>query len=444
MRRIILAVLVGAVVVLAALAPKPDDVGEPLAGGDVVRPGIGSPTDAAIWYCPWAQSNATRDSFLAVASIDPALAAFTFPVSIPGEDADRAALDVVGPGASGIDLSDIARRGDSPFFVEFDDGPAAVSVTVSGQAVLSADACVVSGPEVWHFSGGSTMAGETLKLRVFNPFPETAKVTVTAVSEIGVEALADLRTVSVSPRSWRDFDFETLLRQRQTLIVSVSAEEGLVVPAMSFTSGEAGDGDWWSGVGLSSEWDVPIASAEDLDGDLVVFNPGLAPVEVRVILFTAEAAVIDAGSLTVDANTPARFTLPSGLGPAAARIESTGPITAGVVARGGAGTAIASAIPEPSREWLVPGLRSVGLERGTLWILNAGEESVSVSVTAFTGGELIAEKIVIDGSSLVRIPVLGNDAIGYLVESSDVISVGWSISGPTGSAISAASPFSDG
>ena len=52
---------------LAALLPRPDPPPEPLAGLIIDRPGIESPMDASIWYCPWSQANAGRDSFFGVA-----------------------------------------------------------------------------------------------------------------------------------------------------------------------------------------------------------------------------------------------------------------------------------------------------------------------------------------------------------------------------------------
>ncbi|NIS33092.1 MAG: hypothetical protein GWO04_25430, partial [Actinobacteria bacterium] len=195
----------------------------------------------------------------------------------PGEEADTAELFTLSPGGAALNLSDIAQRGDSPSFVEFSNGPAAVSATIRGD-VVAADSCVSSGPDTWVFPGGSTLAGEELTLRLFNPFPETARVTVTAVSDIGIEALGELRLLSVGARSWRDVSFEELLRQRADLAVSVTIDDGLVVPAMVFRAGE--DEDWWSGVGLSEVWEFPALGLANMESSIVVANPGPVAVEV--------------------------------------------------------------------------------------------------------------------------------------------------------------------
>ena len=272
MRRAILLIIVSIGVVAATIAERPPPPPEPLADFIIGRPGLESPDDAAIWYCPWAQANAGRDSLIAVASIEETTASLTFPVVIPGEPSDEASIPLIGPGGGAVELSSVAVRGDSPSFIEFTDGPAAASVTVSGADVLAAGSCVSDGPDVWHFPGGSTRDRERLLLRLFNPFSESAKVTVTAQSDIGSEALGELRSISVPSRSWRDIEFENLLRRRQDLAVSVSTEQGLIIPVMAMSV--PGDEAWWPGVGAGEVWDFPAAVRRDVVAEIAVVNQG--------------------------------------------------------------------------------------------------------------------------------------------------------------------------
>ena len=430
--------LLGALLAGAYLMPAPDPEPEPLTGVIIDRPGLESPIDASIWYCPWAQASAERDSVLAVASMAPAQADFTFPVAIPGEDPDTAQLETIGPGAATLSLSDIAQRGDSPAYVEFDDGPSAATVTVTGD-VLTADACVASGPDEWFFIGGSTRTGETLRLRLFNPFPEVAKVTISGFSEIGVEALGQLRSVSVNPRSWRDVDFEELLRQRESLAISVRSDDGLVVPAMAF--GNDADQAWWSGTGLAIEWEFPVARQLGVeDAAVIVANPGLSPVDVVVDIFTRTGPQLGAFSVTVDPESPVRIsleTIPEAV--LGARVTSTSPVAAAVVATGEAGTAVTSGVPL-ARTWLLPGLGTVAADEGFLWLLNSGDEAVTVTIGVLTGLETINTKEVLEPGTIHRIQVENADALGYVVFSADPFSAGWSIVGQTGSAFSTGIP----
>lgn len=442
MRQVLIVITIAALGAVAALMPVPPEPDEPLIGLVLDRPGIESPVDASIWYCPWAQANANRDSFFAVASLQAADAELTLPVAIPGEEPDEVLAETAGPGAAIVTLSDVAQRGDSPGFVEFSDGPAGAAVAVVGD-VVAADACVSQGPDEWFFAGGSTETGEQLSLRLFNPFPEAAKVTVTGFSEIGVEALGELRAISINPRSWRDVDFEEMLRQRQALVISVRAEEGLIVPAMSYASGE--DRAWWVGADLSEEWEFPIARTDGLgSGAVVVGNPNLTDVTVTVDLYTSAGPQRAAMELTVEPQSPLRIELADVdsevLG---VRVSATAPVIAGVVGSGDAGTAVASGASETARTWLLPGLRSVGQNQGTLWLLNSSFEQVSVTVSILTGSESLNSQVLVEPGSHVGVLITEPDALGVFVEAVDPFTASWVLEGPGGAAITPGLPVPD-
>lgn len=434
MKRLLAVILVAAVAGAAAVLPEPDPAPEPLAGVVIDSPGIGTPSDSSIWYCPWAQASALRDSVVGVASVVEAEAALTFPVAIPGEPPDAAEVGMLGPGAANVVLSDVAQRGDSPAFIEFSDGPAAASVTVSGE-VLTSDRCVSEGPDEWFFVGGSTNSGETLTLRLFNPFPETARVTIQGFSEIGVEALGDLRSLSVNPRSWRNVEFEEELRQRQDLVISVTVDEGLVIPAMAFSAG--GDEAWWSGTPLATSWEIPVARSEVLsDSSIVVANPGASEAQVTVTFFTAEGDAGQPISVALAPESPLRIAVPAdGLEVVGARVDSPSQIAVSVVASGEAGLGITAGLPEPARRWLLPGVQTVGRTRAEVWLLNVSDEVASVTVSELTGLEVLNTNVVVEGGSLMRLAVEG-DALGYFIDAVSPITVMWSMDGPSGAALS--------
>jgi len=440
MRRLLVLAVAGGVAALALLVPAPEPAPEPLAGLVIEAPGLSSPDDAGIWYCPWAQSDAFRDSVLGVVSLAEATVDFTFPVVVPGEPADTAELTVAERGAAVLTLSEVARRGDSPGFAEFRGGPAAVSVGVMGEGVLAADACVSSGSGVWHFPGGSTMPGEHLTLRIFNPFPEPAKVNITAVSDIGLEALGELQSLPVGARSWRDVSFESLLRQRQNLVVTVTAVDGLVVPAMVL--GDEADEAWWPGVGEATEWEFPVARVADTEGYLVVHNPGLGPVEVTVDLFTAEGPIIQAFTAAVAPDAPARFDLSAYPGdPLGARVVANSPVAAAVVARGEGEVAVMAGLSRSASTWLLPGLRRLPLHAASVWLLNtSSEESISATVTALGARGLSGETVVVVPGVPRQVDVAEAGALGFLVEASSPLTVAWTVRGPDGMAFAMASP----
>jgi hypothetical protein len=442
-RRLLVLAAVAAICAVALLAPAPDSPPEPLYGLVIEAAGLSSPEEARIWYCPWAQADASRDSVIGVASLDEASVTFTFPVAVPGEPADTARLEMDARGAAILRLSDVAVRGDSPGLAEFAGGPSAVSVTVAGEEVLAADACVSSGPEVWHFPGGSTMPGQHLTLRIFNPFPQPAKVTVTGVSDIGVEALGELESLSVAARSWRDVEFETLLRQRENLVISVSAVDGVVVPAMVF--GNEFDEDWWPGVGEATEWEFPVARVADTDGYLVVHNPGPAATDVVVDLFTPDGPIIEAFTATVTPEAPARFDLSSYPGDSVgARVVAGSPVAAAVVAMGEEEVAVLAGAPEQASAWLLPGLRRLPLHAASIWLLNtSSEESISATVTPLGVAGSAGETVVVAPGVPRQVDVIAAGAKGFLVEASSPLTVAWSLRGAGGLAFAAASPVAD-
>jgi len=431
-KRIATLIVIVGVVAAGFLIPRPAEAPEPLAGLIIEKPGLTSPTDAGLWYCAWAQSNASRDSVLSIATMEPGSASFTFPVAIPGTDPDTATLQTVGPGASDLQLSEIAQRGDSPFLIEFDSGPSAASVMVGGD-MLAADACVSQGPDVWYFAGGSTMPGEELILRIFNPFPETAKVTVGGVSEIGVEALGDFRSWSINARSWRDIDLHQELNSRLDLVISVTVNEGWVVPAMALRTET--DDAWWPGSGLAETWEFPVVGTPGMDGSLVVSNPAPDPVSVTVDLYTPDGPVLGAVVMQLDGDTPARIDLSGLAGDVyGARVSATGPVAAAAVANGDGGLAVTTGAPDGSRTWLLPGLRTAGLEVATLWLLNTHEDAVTVTVSVLTGGGLVGETVSVDAGTMQAFGPVPEGGLGYLVGSPFPLTAAWSITSPTGTA----------
>jgi hypothetical protein len=440
-RRLLPTLAVAALGAAAVVIPEPVAPPPPLSGVVIERLGISSPTDATIWYCPWAQATTTRDSAISLVAGGPATANLTLPVLIPGEPPDRASAAIDGPDGVVITLSDVAQRGDSPGFVEFDGGPSGVSVVVSGE-VLAADACVGQAGDEWFFVGGSTMTGEALRLRLFNPFPEAAKVSVSAFSEIGTEVLGSMSSVTISSRSWVDLDFAEQLRQRQSLIVSVRLDSGLAVPAMAFTHGA--DEAWWSGTGLGTAWELPIGrlSAED-SAAIVVANPSLSDVTVDIELFGTEGAQRTQLTLDIPAQAPGRLdlsTLEIDFDIVAARVSSPTPVAVGVVSTGASGTAVTSGVEQQSGTWLLPGTRPETGRSVSLWLLNTSDNAVVVTVSRFTGDEVFNVNEILEPGTVTEIPVVGDDTVGYMVRSADPFSAAWSVTADGRVAFSAGIP----
>jgi hypothetical protein len=347
MRRVIAGIIV---VVVGALAFAQTG---PVA---VSLPGFGTPTleasgatgDPSTWYCPWAAAGALRDSAYNLASVVDVNAAVTLPNANPTEDPDTKELRVRGPGARSVDAGDIVRRGTSPGVVEFDDGPAVATTAIWSEEILTGDRCVVSVPKEWHLVGGITAEGFTLELQLFNPFAESAKVTVEAITEFGRSPLAGFESVDVPGRSWLTEDLSRLIPFLDMATFVVTSESGIVIPSLVLNNGT--DEASWPGTGLSTVWDFPVTSLPGLEPTLVISNTGGAEATVAIDLFTPDGPIPDADGRIVSPLEPLRIHLSDLTEPPfAVRVRSTVPIGA-VIQAAPEGTFPRTDVPPPEED----------------------------------------------------------------------------------------------
>ena len=125
------------------------------------------------------------------------------------------------------------------------------------------------------------------------------------------------------------------------------------------------------------------------------------------------------------------------------RLSASAPITAGLVAQGEAGAVATGGSPGPATAWLLPGLRTLGQEEGTLWLLNSGFEQISVTISELTGAAAVNSQVIVGPGSQVMVPITEPDALGVLVEASEPFSAAWSVRGQTGIAIAPGLAISD-
>ena len=397
---------------------------------------------AGVWYCPWIESSFEREGMVAIVAAEGAVATVTFPNPEPGGTADTLSLDLAAPGASLVELADVALRGDVPGFVEFSETGTAAAAVIAGASTLAAESCLGSVPKVWYLTGGSTRQGEALTLRLFNPFPETAIVSVAAASEFGAEPLTSLQSVSVLPRTWTDIDFGTTLRLRDTLAVTVSGEEGIVLPA--YVAADADDEAMWVGSGLSREWNFPVVGAGSLAGSIALFNPLEEAALVEVDLITPEGPITGAEVVQLGPGEPVVVDLSNAVGGTfGARVRSDSPIAGAVVSRGGGGLAATVGAAQPAESWLLPGAGVAADSVRSLWLMNPGEQATTVTLRAVgADGAGSTEKVDIPAGSLRQFIVEPTTA--YLAESLSGFVAGWAAQSPEAAAFSIGVPVSGG
>lgn len=453
MKRILGLLLAGAAVFAAFSLPEPAAVPGPDFVGPEARESVAS-SNASVWYCPWVASGALRDSTVMLAASVPVTAELTLPQQIAGEVPDVASEIIEDPGARVVAVGEIVRRGDTPLFVEFSDGPAAVAVVVESNDLLTGDTCVARIPKVWELPGGTTRQGRTLTLRLFNPFPELAKASVNGSSESGETGLVDLQNLDVDGRTWQDVDLNALVPLLDDLSLTVTSSEGFVIPTLVVAG--ATDEASWPGVAPTTNWEFPVATISNTFAPSVMLtNNGAASVTAVIDVYTSEGATVNAREVVVDPSIPRRVDLSDlAEGAMGIRVRSVAPIAAVVLAEESAaefvltdeegqideedavqGDRIAGTIgiSAPATEWLVPGLAAVSAGESTAWLLNTGTEAATVTLQPLGVRDLAAAKELVPPGSLLGVP-LGFDVTvgGYLLESSAPISVSWSVESPSG------------
>jgi len=456
MKRLFAALLVGAAVFATTVLPEPEAPAGPDFAGPEERESVAAPT-ASVWYCTWAASGALRDSTVMIAANAPVTASLTLPQQIVGDEPDLGEAELEAAGATAVDIGQIVRRGDTPLFIEFDNGPAAAAVIVESNQLLTGDACVGRIPKVWELPGGTTREGRTLTLRLFNPFPELAKVSVGGSSESGETGLVDLQNIDVSGRTWQDVRLNEIVPLLDDLALTVTTSEGFVIPSLALAG--SSDEASWPGVSPTTYWEFPVATvSSDFAPSLMLSNTGNVSVAASIDVYTSEGTTPNAREVVVDPSIPRRVDL-SDLadGALGIRVRSAAPLSAVVLAEesavaletidedgqlddedpgGGDRIGGTTGVSTPATKWLLPGLQAVNGGNSTIWLLNTGTEAATVILQPLGLQPLPTVKQSVPPGTVLGVPLGYDPAVaGYFVESSAPISVSWSAVAPNGIAL---------
>ncbi len=455
-RLLAVAAAVGLTVVAAAL-PEPEAQPQPVFAVPDVPAAVASAAQS-IWYCPWGDAGALTNSSLGMIGLQALNYTVTLETPFVGEPPDQVSGQFTEADSDALQLGDIVRRGEAPAFVEFTAGPATASMVVASDTSLAGDACVASAPKVWHLSGGTTRAGVSLTLRLFNPFAENARVEVDGLSEFGNEPLRS-GSFDVPARSWRDLDLSQEVPFLDQLSLFVSTEEGLVLPA--FVIGNGFDQAIWPGTVPSPEWYFPVASLAGVRSDVVVTNPNDVPVTVDFEVFGTVGPLDAPPQTTIPPNSPLRVEVLAGAdGPVSVVVRASGPVSATVLAEGlrgdpveggeGEGAAddgeelvvdgrLAATVgsPETAIRWLVAGAGAEPAGASSVWVFNPAEQPVAVTVQPMGPGDLPTQKIQVPALALRRIAVPPEGVSGYVIDAVTPVAVSWSVANDMAVAFSA-------
>ena len=417
MIRLVALLAAGFCAAAAVFLPPPapsDPAPDLLAGAEEAPPG-----PARFVHCPWAWSDGSAEAVYTAAADGPA----SFEISFPGEQGAGPVLD----GEAGPDR---AARLPSPLvgtvsaLVEFTEGTGSAASAFSGGGLLAGDLCSGAVPPVWHLPGGSTLDGEKLTLRLFNPFTVDARVDLWALSEMGAEASEELGGLSVPARKTRVVDLEEILPGREALSILVLPSAGAVIPAMIWDTGA--DAAVWPGAGASEAWEFPVAAVEGLAAELVLTNGSSLGVNFLVEVFDEAGALFDPIEGFIEGPGQARLDLSEISSPGfGLLVTGDGPFGAAVRGRSETAAAAVPGSPVNAAAWLIPGPGSVAAD-ARLRLLNTGVTAFEVSYTLLTpSGAGRPVSLELPPLSVETVEVADARTAGVLVSGEGAFSAAW-------------------
>jgi hypothetical protein len=304
-------------------------------------------------------------------------------------------------------------------------GPASGAALVqAGPSGLAASVCHGRPPETVAVAGLSTLEGDVAELVLVNPYAEDAVVTVRSTSELGLDTVAGLESLTVPAGSVLSRNLSEVLGLRTTLLLTVRSERGRVVASVRY--GPAGGGVvTMEAVPMETEWWVPVPEGV-ADIEVVVGTDSPSPVSVQVDVYGLEGVIeayVDGAEVdTARLLTLVREELPEGT--TAVRVIASAPVVAGAVLAGDGWTAGGPGAPEPSGRWLLPGAGSLEGTETVVWVMNPDPADVTVVLQALAPGAA-AEPFTVLGESVQGIPLQGAAVPGYLLTADGPVSVAW-------------------
>ncbi len=415
-------VAAGLFVALLPARPLPTIPTLPLT---VVEP-VASATSVA--YCGWVRSDSALDMSIGFAASRDTQA--TVSVVSAGQ-VTASEQRAVAPFGS-IPVKDVLPVGVEGAIVEFAAGPAGAMAVGDGPLGMVAARCPSSVPDVWVLGGGSTLEGDTLDLRLFNPFPEDAKLTIRALSENGSEPDQSLEAVSVPAQSSRTISLSDTLGFREWLSVEIEQTDGRIIPGFIEQASDGGT-KALSGVALASEWYFPFGGVAGIDNTLLLVNPSATPVGYQVSRATGTGAGDELDRGSIDLRQVAIISVDAADGYV---VQADAPVAAFLIGRGELGGASVAGSTVAASEWLLPGAGA--LPGTTLTFLNPRVEDVTVTVISRLG----QDKVLVRGGGVATLPMARSDG-GVQVAATGPIVAGWYASSENGVAYALGIPIVD-
>ncbi len=434
----VIVVLLGVGLVSVSIPPP---AAAPLpASADGVAVAPADATSASLFCMP---GTAGTDTVFLANTTETAARGVMTTVGSTGTAPVRRAVVVPAMGTAAVDPAGGSTAAVTATSFVFAGGGVSASQSVGSAAGWDSEPCASQVSSQWAFAGGSTTAGNSLTLSLFDPTAAPAMVNVSFLTVSGAVLTPQAyQGLTVAPGQLVDEQVGTFVQDQPTIATLVSSASGSLV-ATELQQRTVG-----SSTGLSLElgsptpettWHFAQTTATTKGAvDFTLANPGTSPVTAQITVGLPSATVvprrvvIPAMAATVfDASSMAGW--PQGAA-YAVTVEALAPIVVGrsVLAPPSAqapGWGASSGSSSPSTGWLVigpgvPGAPAVaGATVRTLAVADPGGSPASVTVSVLGGAHRGTRATVAPHSLAVFVPSQIGGVGPYMVRSSVPVAV---------------------
>ncbi len=145
-------------------------------------------------------------------------------------------LPLAAHGRQVVRASDIGKAAWASILVEASGGEVTVSHQLSGPAGRSVSACASAPADSWFFPSGTTRAGTTHRMALFNPFPGDATVDMVFDTEDGTRTPQQLQGIVVPGGRMLMVNVGAVVTLRERVATSVKVRSGRVIAEQLQTS----------------------------------------------------------------------------------------------------------------------------------------------------------------------------------------------------------------
>lgn len=334
---------------------------------------------------------------------------------VPSDGAPKTVPLSVGPRSrTRVQLHDVLVAQYAAALVELDGGEVVVEHEIAGALGISTAPCASAASDHWYLAEGSTAREDSMRLAIYNPFPEDAIVDLAFATDQGRAVPSDFTGLVVKGGRLLIVKVEDHVRRRTNVAMTAVARSGrIVVDRLQLRGGAT------KGVSLAlaapspgPTWYFPEGLVVDgVTERFHLYNPTAEEAQVSLELSLEQGAaepfdltIPPRERLTVVASEEER--VPRGVGHAATVSSLNGvPIVAerSITAAAPAtrsGIADSLGLRRTADEWvLAAGSASATLDEWVV-VLNPGPRDATVSVRGLASGQLLA----VEGLQEVDLP----------------------------------------